>query len=76
MFLKYFGFREQPFGVTPDPRFLYLIAAHQEAVASLVVLPVEDGGGAGRRLPLGLLDRQRVVPRAHPTSSIGGSREP
>jgi len=35
MFLKYFGFREQPFGVTPDPRFLYLISAHQEAVASL-----------------------------------------
>jgi general secretion pathway protein A len=35
MFLRYFGFREQPFGVTPDPRFLYLISAHQETVASL-----------------------------------------
>src|SRR5256885_4650754 len=35
MYLKYFGFREQPFGVTPDPRFLYLSAAHREAVASL-----------------------------------------
>src|SRR5215472_1590534 len=35
MFLSYFGLREQPFGVTPDPRFLYLISAHQEAVASL-----------------------------------------
>ncbi|HZQ68800.1 MAG TPA: AAA family ATPase [Terriglobales bacterium] len=35
MFLKYFGFREQPFGVTPDPRFLYLSAAHREALASL-----------------------------------------
>jgi general secretion pathway protein A len=31
MFLKYFGFREQPFGITPDPRFLYLISAHREA---------------------------------------------
>jgi general secretion pathway protein A len=35
MFLKFFGFTEQPFGVTPDPRFLYLSAAHREALASL-----------------------------------------
>src|SRR5271157_6403381 len=35
MFEKYFGLREQPFGVTPDPRFLYLSAAHREAFASL-----------------------------------------
>ena len=35
MFLNYFGLREQPFGVTPDPRFLYLGAAHREALASL-----------------------------------------
>ena len=36
MFLKFFGFREQPFGVTPDPRFLYLSSAHREALASLI----------------------------------------
>lgn len=35
MFLKYFGLTEQPFGVTPDPRFLYLSSAHREALASL-----------------------------------------
>ena len=35
MYLSYFGLREQPFGVTPDPRFLYLSAAHREALASL-----------------------------------------
>ncbi len=35
MFLNYFGLTEQPFGVTPDPRFLYLSAAHREALASL-----------------------------------------
>jgi len=35
MFLNYFGLKEQPFGVTPDPRFLYLSAAHREALASL-----------------------------------------
>jgi general secretion pathway protein A len=35
MFLDYFGLREQPFGVTPDPRYLYLGPAHREALASL-----------------------------------------
>jgi len=35
MYLKFFGLREQPFGVSPDPRFLYLSAAHREALASL-----------------------------------------
>lgn len=36
MFLQYYGLREQPFGVTPDPRFLYMGAAHQEAYSSLL----------------------------------------
>jgi general secretion pathway protein A len=35
MYLSFFGLREQPFGVTPDPRFLYLSAAHREAFASM-----------------------------------------
>jgi len=35
MYLSYFGLREQPFGVTPDPRYLYMGAAHREAFASL-----------------------------------------
>jgi general secretion pathway protein A len=35
MFQQFFGLREQPFGVTPDPRYLYLGGAHREALASL-----------------------------------------
>jgi general secretion pathway protein A len=35
MFLSFYGLKEQPFGVTPDPRFLYRSPAHQEALASL-----------------------------------------
>lgn len=35
MFLHHFGLREQPFGVAPDPHFLYLSPAYREAVASL-----------------------------------------
>jgi type II secretory pathway predicted ATPase ExeA len=36
MFLEYYGLREQPFGVTPDPRFIYFGPAHREALASLL----------------------------------------
>jgi len=44
MFLKFFGLREQPFGVTPDPRFLYLSPGHREALAS-VYYGIEAGRG-------------------------------
>jgi type II secretory pathway predicted ATPase ExeA len=36
MFLEFYELKEQPFGVTPDPRYLYLGASHREALASLV----------------------------------------
>jgi general secretion pathway protein A len=36
MFLDYYGLREEPFGVTPDPRYLYLSSTHREALASLL----------------------------------------
>jgi|SRR5271165_1919655 len=35
MFLDFYKLREQPFGVTPDPRFLYLSPVHREALASM-----------------------------------------
>ena len=34
-FLDFYGLREQPFGVTPDPAYLYLGPAHREAWRSL-----------------------------------------
>lgn len=36
MFLDFYNLREQPFAVTPDPKFLYLGATHSEAFATLV----------------------------------------
>src|SRR5260370_17141450 len=36
MFLDFYGLREQPFGVTPDPAYLYLSGTHREAVADLL----------------------------------------
>src|SRR2546422_5735213 len=44
MFLDFYGLREQPFGVTPDPRYLYLSVGHREALASLIY-GVESGRG-------------------------------
>ena len=35
MFLEYYNLVEQPFGVTPDTRFLYLNRMYREALASL-----------------------------------------
>ncbi len=35
MYTKYYGLREQPFSITPDPRFLYLSEKHEEGLASL-----------------------------------------
>lgn len=44
MFLEFYGLREQPFGVTPDPRFIYMGPAHREALASLYY-GIESGRG-------------------------------
>jgi type II secretory pathway predicted ATPase ExeA len=43
MTLDFYRLREQPFGVTPDPRFLYFGVTHREALASMLY-----GVSAGR----------------------------
>jgi type II secretory pathway predicted ATPase ExeA len=35
MFEEYFKLKEQPFGASPDPRFLFRTSSHREALASL-----------------------------------------
>ena len=44
MFLDFYRLREQPFGVTPDPRYLYFSPGHREALASLLC-GIETGRG-------------------------------
>jgi general secretion pathway protein A len=44
MFLDFYGLREQPFGVSPDPRYLYFSPGHREALASLFY-GIETGRG-------------------------------
>jgi general secretion pathway protein A len=36
MVLPHFKLREQPFGVTPNPRYIYASAAHREALSSIL----------------------------------------
>lgn len=44
MYESFFGFREKPFNITPDPKYLYLSEQHQEAVAHLLYGIQERGG--------------------------------
>jgi type II secretory pathway predicted ATPase ExeA len=43
-FLDFYHLREQPFGVTPDPAYLYPSQTHREALASLSAGIKEDRG--------------------------------
>ncbi|HET7570179.1 MAG TPA: AAA family ATPase [Gammaproteobacteria bacterium] len=44
MYAHYFGLKENPFTITPNPRYLYLSARHAEALAHLVYGVTESGG--------------------------------
>jgi len=35
MYLSYYGLNEQPFSISPDPKFLYLSEVHREGLANL-----------------------------------------
>ncbi len=45
MYLQYFGLNEAPFSITPDPRFVFLSARHEDALAHLKYGITEGGGG-------------------------------
>jgi general secretion pathway protein A len=44
MFLEFYNLRQQPFGVTPDPAYLYRTRTHREALSSLLS-GIQDGRG-------------------------------
>ncbi len=44
MFLEFYQLRQQPFGVTPDPAYLYLSSTHREALDSLLS-GIKEGRG-------------------------------
>jgi len=70
MYTAYFGFQEQPFNLTPDPRYLFLSTHHKEALDLLLYgiesrkgfMAVTGGIGTGKttlcRALLGHLDNR------------------
>jgi general secretion pathway protein A len=44
LFEEFYKLAEQPFGVTPDPRYLYLSPTHSEAMASVMVGVLQNRG--------------------------------
>ena len=46
MYLQFFGLQEPPFSITPDPSFVYLSAAHRDALAHLLY-GIGQGGASG-----------------------------
>ncbi len=44
MYNDYFGFKEAPFSIAPDPRYLFMTPQHREALAHLVYGLNSEGG--------------------------------
>lgn len=46
MYLEYYGLREAPFSITPDPRYVFLSERHRDALAHLLY-GIGKGGSGG-----------------------------
>ena len=44
MYIQFYGLREKPFSLSPDPRYLFLADSHREALAHLLY-GIEQGEG-------------------------------
>ncbi len=44
MYAEYFGLKQEPFSIAPDPRLLFMSEQHREALAHLLY-GVQGGGG-------------------------------
>ena len=84
MYEKFYGLREKPFALRPDPRFLYLAGQHQRALllmeyglaneASFVLITGEVGSGKTTliRYLLDHVDHSLVVGLVSHTSRESG----
>ena len=63
-----FGFKENPFSITPDPRYLFLSRGHEESLAHLIYGTGPNGGfvqltgevGTGKTMLVRSLLEQRL----------------
>jgi len=44
MYKDYFGLKDKPFSISPDPQYLYMSERHREALAHLIYALQTDGG--------------------------------
>ncbi len=44
MYLKYYGLKEKPFSLSPDPKYLYCGPSHKEALSQMVYAVTQDSG--------------------------------
>ncbi len=66
MYKKFFGLRENPFNVNPDPRYLFLTPGTREALASLAygirsrkgIILLTGEVGTGKTMLLNMLLRR------------------
>jgi general secretion pathway protein A len=79
MYERFFGFREPPFALSPDPRFLWLSETHEEGLSALVYGVVRRKGfilltgevGAGKTTLLrALLHRLEEEPGGGPETAL------
>ena len=68
MYEKFFGLRERPFDLTPNPRFLYFTARHREALINLefgiesrkgVVVLIGEAGMGKTTVTRAVIEKQR-----------------
>src|SRR4029079_18661451 len=50
MYLEYYGIKEAPFSITPDPRYVFLSERHRDALAHLLYGIGKGGSGGSVRL--------------------------
>src|SRR6266550_2704361 len=68
MFLEFYGLKEQPFGVTPDPRFICPSRTHSKAFNSLL-RGLEAGCGFLALIPDRVWANHIGIPTPEPTKA-------
>jgi hypothetical protein len=84
MFLNYPNLAEDPIGVAPDPRFLFLVRQHREAMASLAYRTQSNRGfvatqdrffGRGQRLDLATTNQNCEAPGVKDKKKLNNERD-
>lgn len=84
MFGKFYGFKKEPFSITPDPDFLFLSESHREALAHLIYginsrkgfIIITGEIGVGKTTIINTLLRQLVKTKTIPALIFNTNLQP